>query len=535
MKIDSIENYNSLNSWPFIEAKRIIELHGGYKKFNIKNNKPVIFETGYGPSGLPHIGTFGEVVRTSMVKNAFKIITNYPASIITFSDDMDGLRKVPENVPNKSMLEKHIGIPLTSIPDPFGKYKSFGHHNNSKLKSFLDDFGFDYDFKSSTELYKSGIFDETIKLILLNYEKILSIIMPTLRSERQKTYSPFLPICPKTNKVLQVKISEYKIDTNSVIYKDEETNKLNEVSVLGGKCKLQWKVDWAMRWIALDVDYEMCGKDLTDSVTLGKSICKSLNKKSPLNLIYEMFLDQKGEKISKSKGNGLSVDDWLRYSSPESLSLFMFQKPKSAKKLHFDAIPKCNDEYINFINNYHKEKTIIKLNNPVWHIHQDNPPKIDPTFSFNTLINLVSVCNSTESKIIWNFINEYNKEIKSSENIYLDNLIKYAINYYKDFVLPNKKYKLIDDQNKHTFEEIKTKLSNLDKNSKSEEIQFHIYELGKKYENGNLKDYFKLIYQVLLGQDQGPRLGSFIALYGINRTIDLINKALKKEDLSIET
>tara|TARA_Y100000590_G_scaffold442977_1_gene571807 strand:+ start:129 stop:1736 length:1608 start_codon:yes stop_codon:yes gene_type:complete len=532
MKINSIEKYNSLRSWPFIEAKRIIDFYGGFEEFNKLKKDYIIFETGYGPSGLPHIGTFGEIVRTSMIKNAFEELVKFPTKMITFSDDMDGLRKVPENVPNQKMLEKYINMPLTSIPDPFEKYESFGHHNNERLKKFLNDYGFSYDFKSSTELYKSGKFDKIIKLILFNYKNILSIILPTLREERKKSYSPFLPICPKTKKVLQVKILEYKISSNSIVYKDEASNKLIEVSVLGGGCKLQWKVDWAMRWMALNVDYEMCGKDLTDSVTLGKLICKSLNKSSPVNLIYEMFLDENGEKISKSKGNGISIDEWLRYSTPESLSLFMFQKPKSAKKLHFDVIPKCTDEYLNFINKFYIEENIKKFDNPVWHIHSGNPPELNLKFSFNTLINLVSVCNSTDEKIIWSFINEYDKNLIPFKNSYLKNLITHAINYYKDFILPNKKYKLIEENDVIIFNDLKNTLIKLDNNLKPEEIQTYIYEVGKRHKFNNLKDFFKLIYQVLLGQEQGPRLGSFIALYGIERTVNLINKALKKEDLS---
>ena len=527
-----ISDYNLLKSWPFIEAKRIIDFYGGLDNFKKPNKDLIIFQTGYGPSGLPHIGTFGEVVRTLMVKNAFKQITSFPSKIITFSDDMDGLRKIPENIPNKSMLENYINTPLTSIPDPFNKHESFGHHNNFKLKSFLDDFGFSYEFKSSTELYKSGFFNETIKLILNHYEEILSIILPTLRSERKSNYSPFLPICPKTNKVLQVKILEYKIDSNSIIYKDNDTNKLTEVSVLNGCCKLQWKVDWAMRWIALGVDYEMCGKDLTDSVTIGQKICKILKKQSPINLIYEMFLDQNGEKISKSKGNGISIDQWLKYSSPESLSLFMFQKPKSAKKLHFDVIPKCNDDYLTFNTSYHKENSLSKMDNPVWHIHLGKPPKIQSPFSFNTIINLVSVCNSTDPNIIWGFINEYNSEIIPFENKYINSLVNYAIDYYKDFIFPNKKYKIISNKEEEIFVDLKKTLENMNEKLEPQEIQTQIYEIGKRHNFNNLRDFFKLIYQVLLGQDQGPRLGSFIALYGINRSIRLIEKAINKEDLS---
>ena len=385
---------------------------------------------------------------------------------------------------------------------------------------------------SSTDLYKSGRFDETIKLILQNYEKILSIILPTLRDERKKSYSPFLPICPKTNKVLQVKIEEYKVDSNTIIYLDPKTNKLQEVSVLSGACKLQWKVDWAMRWIALDVDYEMCGKDLTDSVTLGQFICKILKKKAPLNLIYEMFLDENGEKISKSKGNGISVEQWLRYSSAESLSLFMFKKLKSAKKLHFDVIPKSMDEYGKHLNNFYQDKTINRFDNPVWHIHLGKTPVVKNILNFNTLLNLVSVCNSEDHNLIWGFIKEYYNDIGSTKDVYINNLIKYAINYYKDFILPNKKYKLIDRNIEFVFIDLKNTLYNIRNNLSPEEIQKEVYEVGKRNNFKNLRDFFKLLYQVLLGQEEGPRLGSFIALYGTEKTIKLIDRALNKEDLS---
>ena len=532
MKINSLEEYNKLKSWPFEEAKRIVELYGGFKNFKKPNKNFIIFETGYGPSGLPHIGTFGEVVRTTMVKNAFEIITKCKSKIITFSDDMDGLRKIPDNIPNKPYLEKFIGTPLTSIPDPFNKYESFGQHNNEKLKSFLDDFGFSYEFLSSTKLYKSGFFDETIKIILQNYKKILSIMLPTLRDERQKNYSPFLPICPNTNKVLQVKIEEYKLDTNSIVYKDENTNKFVEVSVLKGGCKLQWKVDWAMRWIALEVDYEMCGKDLTESVNLGKSICSALDKKSPINFIYEMFLDENGEKISKSRGNGISIEEWLNYSSQASLSLFMFQKPKSAKKLYFSVIPKSLDEYANHLNRYYKDTTLSKFDNPIWHIHSGNIPKIENTINFNTLINLVSVCNSIDHNVIWAYIKEYNHNFDPKKDKYITTLISYAIKYYKDFILKTKKYRLIDQDNEVVFLDLKKTLLNLPKNLNPEEIQKHIYEVGKRHKFENLKDFFKLLYQVLLGQEQGPRLGSFIALYGINKSLELIDRAINREDLS---
>ena len=517
----------NLKSWPFKEAMQIVKKYGGLKNFKIPSKGFVLFETGYGPSGLPHIGTFGEVVRTSMVKNALSSIVDCPTKLFTFSDDMDGLRKVPENVPNKEMLNEFIGRPLTSIPDPFGKFESFGHHNNAKLRSFLDEFNFDYNFVSSTDKYTKGDFNSTILNIFDNYQKILDIILPTLRSERKETYSPFLPISETSGQVLQVKIEEYKMDSKTIVYKDPSLNKLFETEVTNGKCKLQWKVDWAMRWMAFDVDYEMCGKDLTESVDLGAKICRALGKKYPTNLIYEMFLDEKGEKISKSVGNGISVDEWLRYASPESLSLYMFQKPKSAKKLHFDVIPKTVDDYISHYNSYSNLDNIKKPDSPIWHIHSGNPKHFKTDINFNTLINLVSVSNSNDKKVIWSFINKYDENLNSEKNQEFDRLIGFALNYYNDFILPNKQYLKIDSNNRKIFEDIIYVLENdIVPESSSEDIQTFLYEVGKKHNFDNLKDFFKLVYKVLLGQDQGPRLGSFIKLFGIRETIDYIKNLI---------
>ena len=521
--------HSELKSWPYREASQIIERQGGYSNFKIPEKKYILFETGYGPSGLPHIGTFGEVVRTSMVENAFKSMIDCPTKLITFSDDMDGLRKIPENIPNKDMLKKYIGKPLTSIPDPFEKYESFGHHNNAKLKSFLDDFNFEYSFVSSTDKYKSGDFDETLKLILENYKNILEIILPTLRSERKATYSPFLPISEISGQVLQVKIDEYRPKQGTIVYQDPANNKKIETVVTGGKCKLQWKVDWAMRWMALDVDYEMCGKDLAESVDLTSKICRSINKKPPVNLIYEMFLDEKGEKISKSVGNGISVEQWLRYASPESLSLYMFKKPKSAKKLFFDIIPKTIDEYLNHLNSFSKLDTQNKLDSPIWHIHKGKPPFYKTVISFNSLINLVSICNSSNKKIIWSFVKNYDPDLSQDTHPEFDKLIQYSLNYYNDFVLPYKKYLKVPENKKIIFEDIIQLLEKEIINDHSaEDIQTMLYEVGKKHKFENLKDFFKLVYQVLLGQEQGPRLGSFIKLYGVRETIDSIKKILAK-------
>ncbi len=521
------ELIQNLRSWPFKEAMQIVNKYGGQKNFNVPKKGYVLFETGYGPSGLPHIGTFGEVVRTSMVKNALVSIVDCPTKLITFSDDMDGLRKVPENVPNKEMLNEFLGKPLTSIPDPFGKFDSFGNHNNEKLKSFLDEFNFDYEFVSSTEKYKNGDFNSTILNIFDNYQKILDIILPTLRAERKETYSPFLPISEHSGQVLQVKIEEYKMDSKTIIYRDPSLNKLIESEVINGKCKLQWKVDWAMRWMSFGVDYEMCGKDLTESVDLGKKICRVLEKNPPINLIYEMFLDEKGEKISKSVGNGISVDEWLRYASPESLSLYMFQKPKSAKKLHFDVIPKTVDDYLSHYNSYSNLDDIKKLDSPIWHIHSGNPKNFKTDINFNTLTNLVSVSNSNDKKVIWSFINKYDPNLNPDKHKEFDRLINYALNYYNDFILPKKKYLKIDDNTKSVFIDIINVLENdVTSENSAEDIQTILYEVGKRHKFENLKDFFRLVYQVILGQDQGPRLGSFIKLFGIRETIDYIKKLI---------
>ena len=519
--------FKNLKSWPFKEAMQIVKKYGGHRHFKVPKKGYVLFETGYGPSGLPHIGTFGEVVRTSMVKNALNSIVECPTSLITFSDDMDGLRKVPENVPNKDMLTEFLGKPLTSIPDPFGKFESFGHHNNAKLRSFLDEFDFDYEFVSSTEKYKNGDFNSTILNIFDNYQKILDIILPTLRAERKETYSPFLPISKNSGQVLQVKIEEYKLDSKTIVYRDPSINKLIESEIVDGKCKLQWKVDWAMRWMSFGVDYEMCGKDLTESVELGSKICRALGKSPPTNLIYEMFLDEKGEKISKSIGNGISVDEWLRYASPESLSLYMFQKPKSAKKLHFDVIPKTVDDYLSHYNSYSNLDNIKKLDSPIWHIHSGKPKDFKTDINFNTLTNLVSVSNSNDKKVIWSFINKYDQNLNPESNQEFDRLIDFALNYYNDFILPKKIYVKIDTNNKHVFTDIINILENeVSQESTAEDIQTLLYEIGKKHNFENLKDFFKLVYQVLLGQDQGPRLGSFIKLFGIRETVDYIKKLI---------
>ena len=516
------EDIEKTNSWPFVEAKKILKER---KKYLDKKGK-VILQTGYGPSGLPHIGTFGEVARTSMVVNALNYLTDLPKEIITFSDDLDGLRKVPDNVPNKDMLKKNLHKPLTDIPDPFEKFKSFGEHNNEMLKKFLDEFNFKYKFMSSTSLYKSGFFNETLKKILDNYEEIMNIIIPTLGKERQKTYSPFLPICNKTGKVLEIPIIEIDKKNSSLIF--DNNGKKFETSILDGKCKLQWKVDWAMRWYTLDVDFEMYGKDLTESAILSSKICRVLGKKPPNGFAYELFLDEKGEKISKSKGNGISIEQWLRYASPESLALYMYPNPKRAKKLYSEVVPKTVDEYLTLIEKYPSQELKDQILNPVWHVHNGNPPKEKTVMPFSMLLNLVGSSNANNKDMLWKFINKFHKDIRQKDHLILDSLTEYAINYFKDKVEPNKKFKKPDDKEKKALESLVKKLKELDQSLKPEEIQTYIYTVGK--ENGyekNLRDWFKLIYEVVFGEENGPRMGFFISFFGLNETIALINNKIK--------
>ena len=514
-------NLNNLKSWPFEEAKRL-------NQRNILKDKDVcIFQTGYGPSGLPHIGTFAEVLRTSMVIKAFKKISNKKTNLIVFSDDMDGLRKIPENIPNKDKIKEHLNKSLSNIPDPFEKYSSFSEHNNQKLNEFLDRFEFVYNFKSATDLYKSGFFNKGLTKILENYESIRNLILPTLGKERRKTYSPFLPICKKTGKVLEVKIENIDLLRNEIEYICPITKKITSCSTLNGNCKLQWKVDWAMRWFVLKVDYEMNGKDLIESFQLSSKINKIIGGVPPNNLTYELFLDQKGEKISKSVGNGISVDEWLEFSTKESLELFMFQTPKRAKKLFFDVIPKTTDEYIKFKTSYHTQNDEEKLNNPLWFINEKNIENLPDGLSFNMILNLASVCNADNSDILWEFIKSYHPKTKKNENKFLGKLLELGVTYYKKFILPNKNYRLASDKEKKAFKKLLEQLKLISLSSSAQEIQNLIYKIGKDFEFLNLRDWFGAFYEVILGQKEGPRLGSFVRFYGLDNTIKLIEKKLK--------
>ncbi|MBL3284941.1 Lysine--tRNA ligase [Rickettsiales endosymbiont of Paramecium tredecaurelia] len=505
------------NAWPFIEAKRILD--------SIKNKKNqkgyILFETGYGPSGLPHIGTFTEVARTTMVRKAFEKISDIPTKLICFSDDMDGLRKVPLDIPNSAMLQDNLNRPLSAIPDPFEQEESYAAYMNKKLCSFLDRFEFDYQFISATDYYKSGKFDEMMMLVLERYEQIMDLMLPTLRDERRKTYSPFMPIS-STGHVLQVAIDRIDKEQGLVYYTLDGREECS--SVKGGKCKLQWKPDFGMRWAHLDVDYEMYGKDHLPNGKIYSSVCRILGGVEPVQLFYELFLDEDSSKISKSKGKGIGVDDWLRYAPLESLALFIHASPSKPKRLHFDVIPKSVDEYLAWNKKYHQQDLAQQLVNPLYYVHDGKVPNIDiGGINFNLLLNLVSVCNTNSKEVLLKFLERYVSN--ATYSAFLDRLLDCAINYYTDFVEKKKKYLSPNQQQKLLLEEIATYLANIQSSDvEADEIQTKIYEIGKNAQYENLRDYFKDLYQILLGQEEGPRLGSFIKLFGIEQTLDLIKQ-----------
>ena len=530
-------------AWPFEEARRLIKR---LERMPDGKAKTVIFETGYGPSGLPHIGTFGEVSRTAMVRHAFEVLTEgrRKTRLICFSDDLDGFRKVPGNVPNQEMLKGFIDTPLTRVPDPFSnEYPSFAHHNNARLRRFLDQFKFDYEFQSATEVYKSGAMDATLIRMLEVYDQVMDIILPTLGPERRATYSPFLPISVRTGKVLYVPMVERDAKKGSIVYIDPETNEKVETKVTGGAVKCQWKADWALRWTALGVDYEMAGKDLIDSVTLSSKICKAMGGTPPEGFNYELFLDDQGTKISKSKGNGLTIEEWLTYASPESLSLYMFQKPKTAKRLFFDVIPRAVDEYLQFIVAYPGQEAKQRLDNPAWHVHSGAPPAAELPITFALLLNLVAASNADDKAVLWGFIRRHVAGATPEKFPLLDQMVGYAVRYYQDFVRPKKVYRKADDIELAALTALSDALGKAASDASAENLQSVLYDVGRavpRYQDlaakgatpdrpGVSNAWFNAIYEVLLGEPKGPRFGSFIALYGIPETRALIAKALQGE------
>ena len=527
-------------AWPFEEARRLIDR---LAKIDDGKSKTVIFETGYGPSGLPHIGTFGEVARTTMVRHAFEILTEgkIKTRLICFSDDMDGMRKIPDNVPDKSFLAPHLHKPLTSVPNPFGgDYASFGHHNNAMLRRFLDTFRFEYEFASATEYYKSGKFDAMLIRAAERYDKIMSVMLPTLGGERQATYSPFLPISPKTGRVLYVPMKKVDAKKGTITFEDEDGTETT-LPVTGGNVKLQWKPDFGMRWAALGIDFEMFGKDHQTNAIIYDRICEILGGTAPHHYVYELFLDDKGEKISKSKGNGLTIDEWLTYAPAESLALYMFQKPRTAKRLFFDVIPRAVDEYLQYIAAYPAQDAKQKLENPVWHIHAGSPPSAELPISFGLLLNLVAVSNAEDKDVLWGFIRRHAGPGATPETYpLLDHLAGYAVRYYKDFVKPKKQYRAADDVERTALSALSDALAKARPGILAADLQTILYDVGRtvpRYQDFEAKgatperpgvsnSWFNTIYEVLLGESKGPRFGSFIELYGVEETRTLIAKAL---------
>ncbi|MGB3646826.1 MAG: lysine--tRNA ligase [Mesorhizobium sp.] len=523
-------------AWPFEEAKKIVKR---YEKTGFPET--VLFETGYGPSGLPHIGTFGEVARTTMVRHAFRVLTQdkVKTRLLCFSDDMDGMRKIPDNVPDRAALEPYLHMPLTAVPNPFGgNYESFGHHNNAMLRRFLDTFGFDYEFASATEYYKSGRFDEVLLRAAEKYDAIMAVMLPTLGEERQATYSPFLPISPKSGRVLYVPMKHVDAKAGTITFDDEDGTETT-LPVTGGKVKLQWKPDFGMRWAALGVDFEMFGKDHQTNAAIYDRICVILGGRAPEHFVYELFLDEHGQKISKSKGNGLTIDEWLTYAPTESLGLYMYQKPRVAKKLYFDVIPRAVDEYYTFLSAYGRQDWKNRLGNPVWHMHGGHPPAIDLAVPFSLLLNLVSASNAQDRSVLWGFISRYAPGVSPEKNPELDRLAGYAIRYFDDFVKPSKVYRAPDEVEREALEKLTQALAALPQGADGETIQNAALNVARRIQRyqdhskqapeggpGVSVAFFQMIYQVLIGQERGPRFGSFAALYGVAETRALIEKAL---------
>jgi lysyl-tRNA synthetase class 1 len=512
----------SSKAWPFEEARAILKR---YEKAPPEKGY-VLFETGYGPSGLPHIGTFGEVLRTTMIRRAFEAISDIPTRLICFSDDLDGMRKVPGNVPNQDMLREHLQKPLTSVPDPFEEFDSFGDHNNAMLRRFLDTFGFEYEFYSATEFYRSGQFDTVLKRAAERYDDIMKVMLKSLREERQQTYSIFLPIHPETGRVLYVPMKEVNAQNHTITFDDEDGREWT-LPVTGGNCKLQWKPDFGARWAALGVDFEMYGKDHSTNTPIYDAICEILGTPAPHHFTYELFLDETGQKISKSSGNGISIDEWLSYASTESLSYFMFGKPKTAKRLYFDVIPKAVDEYHQQLRAYPDQDWAQKLANPVHHIHNGTVPASDMVVSFAMLLNLASVAGAEDKETLWGFIRRYAPDASPETNPDMDQAAGFAVRYYNDFVKPEKTFRLPNDTERAALEDLVARLKVYDGPIEDEALQTLVFAVGKDHGFEPLRDWFRALYEVLMGASQGPRFGGFIALYGVNETIALIEAGLR--------
>ncbi|MEX0645119.1 MAG: lysine--tRNA ligase [Parvularculaceae bacterium] len=514
---------DAAKAWPFQEARALVK-----RLERAPHEGPAIFETGYGPSGPPHIGTFGEVARTTMVRRAFELMTGMATRLISFSDDMDGMRKVPPHLPNQELLGRYLQRPLTDVPNPFGtEHKSFAHHNNAMLRAFLDRFGFDYEFVSATECYRSGRFDETLIRVLERFDAVMEIVLPSLGDERRETYSPILPISPTTGRVLYVPMLEIDAKAGTVVFEDEDGTTV-KTAVGGGRTKLQWKVDWAGRWLALSVDYEMAGEDLTESTKLSSRIVKALGGEPPAGFNYQLFLDEQGKKISKTKGNGITIEEWLAYASPESLSLYMFQNPKAAKKLYFDVIPKTADEYLTWLQKYPAQEGAAALENPVWHIHEGAPPAAWSPVSFAMLLNLVNAAGSADQEVLRGFIKKYRPTASAAELAHAERLIGYAGRYFEDFIKPTKKFRTPTEKERAGLTALSARLKEIGDGAEEDAYQTAVFDAGKALGFENIREWFTGLYEVVFGQSEGPRMGAFTKIFGAKATARLIDEALAR-------
>ena len=509
-------------AWPYEEARKLLKRYP-----DGPGDRPVLFETGYGPSGLPHLGTFQEVARTLMVRHALEEMTGWPTRLIAFSDDMDGMRKVPPGVPRQEMMHDHLDQPLSRVPDPFGcDHQSYAAHNNNLLRQFLDRFGFDYEFLASSDCYNQGRFDEALRQVLRKYAEIMGVMLPTLREERRQTYSPVLPISRVSGKVLQVPVEVLDAEAGLIRYVEPATGERVEQSILSGGAKLQWKVDWALRWYALGVDYEMAGKDLIDSVIQSSKIVRILGAPPPEGFNYELFLDENGEKISKTRGNGVTIDEWLTYAPEESLAFYLYREPKKAKQLSFGIIPKAVDEYHQFLATYPDQPWDKRLGNPVHHVHAGNVPPARMPITFALLLNLVSVALTDDKDLLWAFVKRYAPDTSPETHPELDALIGHAAVYFRDFVKDSLVRRAPDEKEAAALRDLDAQLAELPEETSGEDLQNLVFEVGKAHQFENLRDWFKALYETLLGTSQGPRMGSFIALYGIANTRKLIAESL---------
>ena len=444
---------------------------------------------------------------------------------------MDGLRKVPLNMPNADMLAENLGKPLNTIPDPYGCCDSFSGHMNTKLQKFLDSYGFDYEFQSSSEAYRRGDFNEGLAILLEKVEEVRELILPTLREKNRNGWSPFFPICTECGSVNATHVTVYHKDRHTVEFNckgdDGEgaqgCGHSGEVSVLGGAVKVGWKVDWALRWFSYDVDYEMYGKDLIDSVRLSGRIVRVMGKQPPVGLRYELFLDEEGRKISKSVGKGLTVDTWVDYAPVESLLYYIYQNPRRAKRLHWGVVPRCVDDYLDALREYDTVSEEERPENCLWHLFSGGDvPRYGGKINFSEVSNLIAALGSDSAELLVDYVRRYDSEAANYPNV-LNALVEKGLAYYRDRVLPDKEYRTPSDDERALLGRLRDHLAECENGDETtlQAIPFDVArEVGVKP-----KDLFRTVYEVLLGQERGPRFGSFVMLVGKDRVVEMLGEA----------